>query len=130
MSTATIEDLRLPATDLTPEIITNPAGYIWIKGRSMNSKMTEILTRRLDEWIGNYSLDPAEITTVDFNLEYLSTSNINTFVNLLGKLKNVLKSDRKLVINWHYDDDDIDILEKGEDISNALKLPVRFCKNL
>jgi hypothetical protein len=67
---------------------------------------------------------------VDFSLEYLSTSNINTFVNLLGKLKNVLKSDRKLVINWHYDDDDLDIFEKGEDISNALKLPVRFCKNL
>jgi hypothetical protein len=129
MNTVIIEDLILPATSMTPEIVMNPMGHIWIKGRAMNSKMTEMISRRLDEWIGNYSMDPAETTTVDFSLEYLSTSNISIYINLLGKLKSVLKSDRKLVINWHYDDDDIDIFEKGEDISNALNIPVRFCKN-
>jgi hypothetical protein len=130
MNTATIEDLILPATSLTPEITMNSIGSIWIKGRAMNSKMTEILSRRLDEWIDNYASDPADTTTVDFNLEYLSTGNIKFYTNFLCKLKSVLRYDRKLIINWHYDDDDIDILEKGEDISNALNIPVKFCKNM
>lgn len=129
MDTVIIEDLILPATNMTPEIVMNPLGHIYITGRAMNSKMAELLSRQLDEWIGNYSMDPAETTTVDFSLEYLGTSNISIYINLLEKLKSVLKSGRKLIVNWHYDDDDIDIFEKGEDICNALQIPIRFCKN-
>lgn len=128
MNTVSAGELRIAATPQTPDVVLNPEGYIRISGRSMSPKMGDFVTR-IEDWINVYTTDPASVTVVDFNLEYLSTSNINIYIFLLGKLHNVAMSNRKMVVNWHYDDGDLDIFEKGEDIAMALNLPFRFCKN-
>lgn len=124
-----VEELKIAATPQTPDVVLNPEGYIRITGRSMSPRMGDFLTK-IEDWINVYTTDPAGVTVVDFNLEYLSTSNINIYIFLLGKLHNVALSNRKMIVNWHYDDGDLDIYEKGEDIAMALNLPFRFCKNL
>jgi hypothetical protein len=46
-------------------------------------------------------------------------------MNILKILLNVLPS-KKLAINWYYEQDDYDMLERGEFVSNALNFPIRF----
>jgi len=120
-----VDKLRISPTKYTPEINLSPDGMIIIRGRSMVSEMTEFF-KQTDEWIDKYICNPAEITCVDFHLEYLPTSNIKFYISLLSKIISIQLQNKKLIINWFYDEDDEDILEKGEYISTILNIPFNF----
>lgn len=122
-----MSQLRIFPTKTTPEVILNSEGYIKIKGRSMDANVDEF-TRQIEVWTENYIKDPADLTGVDFYLEYLSTSNINFYISLLRQVASTRLQNKKLIINWYYEDGDVDIQEKGEHISSVLNIPFNFKK--
>ena len=116
---------KIQPTKSTPEITLNPNGMIRIKGRSMIGNIIEF-SRQIDDWIDKYLIDPADLTCVDFYLEYLNTNNLKFYVSLLKKIETVKLKDKKLMINWYYEEGDEDIIEKGEYISSVLDVPYNF----
>jgi hypothetical protein len=102
-----------------PEIVLSPGGIIEIRGRSMIENVNEF-SKQIEDWINKYILNPTDITSVDFYLEYLNTNNIKFYISLLKKIENERLKDKKLVINWYYEEGDEDIYEKGEYISGCL----------
>ena len=48
------------------------------------------------------------------------------FISLLKKISNVKLKNKELVINWHYEEDDEDILAQGENISSVLDIPINL----
>lgn len=119
------EQLRIASAGNTPETLLDPAGYIRFKGRSMSPKTNEF-SASVDEWIGQYIQEPAHVTIVDFHFEYLSTGNIKMYVHFLEKLMKAAVHGHKLVVNWFYEEDDIDIFEKGENLSLALGIQLNY----
>ena len=122
-----MSQLRILSTKTTPEVILNSEGYLKIKGRSMDANVDEF-TRQIEVWTENYIKNPADLTGVDFYLEYLSTSNINFYISLLRQIASIRLQNKKLIINWYYEEGDVDILEKGEHISSILNFPFNFKK--
>ena len=122
-----MEELRLLATKNTPEIILNPEGRIKIKGRSIHENAIGFFVQ-VEDWITEYIKDPAEVTTVDLNLEYFNSSSAKIFVHLLQKIGYVTLKHKKFVFNWYYEDGDDDILERGEYFSNVLDIPFNYIK--
>jgi hypothetical protein len=120
-----MEELRLLATKNTPEIILNPEGRIKIKGRSIHENAIDFFVQ-VEDWITEYIKDPAEVTTVDLNLEYFNSSSAKIFVHLLQKIGYVTLKHKKFVFNWYYEDGDDDILERGEFFSSVLDAPFNF----
>lgn len=120
-----VDKLRILPTKCTPEVNLSPDGMIIIRGRSMVSDLTDFF-KQIDEWIDKYICNPAEITCVDFHLEYLPTSNFKFYISLLNKVISIQLQNKKFIINWFYDEDDEDILEKGENISTILNIPFNF----
>jgi SiaC family regulatory phosphoprotein len=120
-----MEELRLLATKNTPEIILNPEGRIKIRGRSIHENVIDFFAP-VEDWITEYILDPAEVTTVDINLEYFNSSSAKVFVHLLQKIGYVSLKHKKFVFNWYYEDGDDDILERGEFFSSVLDVPFNF----
>lgn len=116
---------KILSTNITPEISLNPDGTIKITGRSMNGNVTEF-ARHLEDWVDEYILNPADLTSVDFYLEYFNTINFNIYYNLLKKIASVKLLNKKYIINWYYDEGDEDILEKGEYFSSVLEIPFNF----
>jgi hypothetical protein len=116
---------KIQPTKSTPEITLNPNGMIIIKGRSMIGNIIEF-SRLIDDWIDKYLIDPADLTCVDFYLEYLNTNNLKFYVSLLKKIETVKLKDKKFMINWYYEEGDEDIIEKGEYISSVLDVPYNF----
>ena len=82
--------------------------------------------KKIEDWINNYIFNPPESTRIDFYLEYLNTTNIKFYISVLKRIETILLRDKKLVINWYYEEGDEDIFEKGEYISGSLKTGVRF----
>jgi hypothetical protein len=120
-----VQELRILPTKYAPEIILNPDGMIKIRGRSMIENVTEF-SKQIEDWIDKYICNPADITCVDFHLEYLPTFTTRFYISLLSKIAAVKLKNKKIIINWYYDEGDEDILEKGEYISSILDIPFNF----
>lgn len=120
-----MQKMRIFPTLSTPDILLDPDGIIKIEGRSMNANIKEF-SETIDNWVDKYLADPAEITKVDLYFEYLSTNNLIFYRSLLLKISMVLLKRKKYVINWIYDEGDLDIMEKGENISSSVGVDVNF----
>ncbi len=119
------EGLHILPTDTTPEIILNPEGIIKIKGRALVVNRTEV-PEQIMIWIDNYLIDPAETTYVIIAFEYLNSYSTTILVSILKSLSKVKQQSKELVVQWHYEEDDEDIFERGEFISETYNIPIEF----
>ena len=120
-----MQKIRIFPTLSTPDILLDPDGIIKIEGRSMNVNVMEF-SEPVDSWVDRYLADPADITKVDLYFEYLSTNNLIFYRSLLLKISMVLLKHKKYIINWIYDEGDVDIMEKGEIISTSVGVDINF----
>ena len=116
---------NIAPTKNTPEITLNPEGIIRIKGRSMIDNVIQF-SKEMDIWVNKYICDPADLTCVDFYMEYLNTNNLIFYISLLKKIETVRLKNKKFMVNWYYDEGDEDIIEKGEHISSVVDVPFNF----
>jgi SiaC family regulatory phosphoprotein len=116
---------NIAATQSTPQVVLDPEGVIIIKGRSMNKNAAEFY-KQVERWIDEYVCNPAGITRVDIYLEYFNNVNSKIFTALLKKISEVGLKDKEYIINWHYEEDDEDILAQGENISSVLNIPINM----
>jgi len=122
-----MEELRILPTKNTPEIILNPEGIIRIKGRSIHENVTEFF-EPVEDWISEYITVPADITSVDMNLEYFNSASAKVFIHILQKVTYVTLKHKKFVFNWYYEEGDDDILERGEYFASVLDVRINFIK--
>jgi hypothetical protein len=122
-----MEELRYTATKNTPEIILNPEGKIKIRGRSIHENAVDFFAP-VEEWVSEYILSPANVTSVEIALDYFNSASAKVFISILQKVTYVTLKHKKFVINWYYEEGDEDILERGEYFSSILDVPVNFIK--
>jgi hypothetical protein len=117
--------LHILPTGNTPEFLFNPDGIFKIKGRGLVTNNPEVI-QSIMGWIDEYLKDPAEITYVIIALEYLNSLSTTMLVSILRKLFQVTMKSGKLDIQWYYEEDDEDIIERGEFISTTFRIPIKF----
>lgn len=122
-----LERIHILPTDKTPEVILDPDGIIKIKGRYLVLNNTEV-PEQIKSWIEDYLLNPSESTVVIISLEYLNSFGTKILTSTLREISKVILYNKKFTIQWYYDDDDEDILERGEYISETLNMPIKFIK--
>jgi hypothetical protein len=120
-----MKELHILPSEKTPEIYLNPDGTFRIEGRGLSVNRTHI-TDQILEWLDLYLENPAEVTYVSITFEYLNSHSTSTLFTMLKKISQVLLQSKKLVIKWFYEEDDEDILERGEYIASVLNIPIEF----
>jgi len=118
-------ELHILPTENTPEFLFSPDGMMRIKGRGLFQNKTEAI-EQIMTWIDDYLNNPAEKTYVIIAFEYLNSFSTTILVSILRKLSQVILQSEKLVIQWYYEEDDEDILERGEYISSTLDISFEF----
>jgi tRNA(Phe) wybutosine-synthesizing methylase Tyw3 len=73
--------------------------------------------------VEEYIQHPGEKTTVKIQLEHFNTSSSKSLIGIFKRLEALKKEGRQVVINWHYDADDEDILEAGENFESVIEIP-------
>jgi hypothetical protein len=116
---------KIAPTESTPKVVLDPAGAITIRGRSLN-KNSEDVFQQIDSWLDVYLHNPAETTNVELYFEYFNSNNSTIFNALLKKISRLQLNNKKVVINWYYEEDDEDILSLGENISLVLHIPMNL----
>lgn len=113
-------------TPRTPEIILDPKqGIFEIEGRSIPENSVEFY-QPLMRWMDAYRQEPNLQTKFVIKLEYFNTSSSKCLVDILRKLEKIHNDGKEVILEWHYDEDDDDMRESGEDFKELLKLPVRM----
>jgi hypothetical protein len=120
-----IDTVHILPTNNTPEVLLNPDGIIKIKGRAIDESRAKY-SEPILVWIDSYLLNPAKITEVTIALEYLNSYNSIILASILRKLSQVNLQSKNLVVKWYIEDDDDDLLERGEYTSSSLKIPIEF----
>jgi hypothetical protein len=120
-----VDIIHILPTEKTPEFLLKPEGYIKIKGRGLILNETKI-PEQIMNWTDSYLKHPAEITLVIIAFEYLNSYSTIILISLLRKLSKVTELNKKLVIQWYYEPDDFDLLERGEYVLSAIKNPIEF----
>ena len=122
-----IRELHILSTLGTPEIILKPEGFIRIDGRGLIGHDYEI-SEQISNWISEYLLNPAEITVVIIALEYLNSLSAKILMSILKEISQVVQQHKQYFVHWCYEEDDEDILERGEYISASLNIPIDFIR--
>lgn len=119
-------DLLLDGTPKTPTVNFNPAtGLLDLRGRSIPENSIDFYKPLID-WIDEYGRAPKALTQLRVQLEYFNTSSSKCILDLLKKLEQVRNAGHQVEVLWHYELDDEDMMEAGEDYQAIVSLPFRM----
>jgi hypothetical protein len=122
-----MDKVHILPTNKTPEVLLNPAGIIKIKGRAIDESRTGV-PEQVMQWIDQYLLNPSEKTDITVALEFLNSFNTIVLTSILKKISQLIQQRKTLHIKWYYEEDDVDILDRGEYISSIIDVPIEFIK--
>jgi len=121
-----MDAISIEGTPKTPTVNFNAeSGLVEIKGRSIPENSIEFY-KPLVDWLEEYLANPASLTNVNIQLEYFNTSSSKCILDVFKKLEAIYKSGNEVIINWHYEEDDEDMLEAGEDYQSIIKIPFKM----
>ena len=121
-----METISIEGTAKTPTISFDLShGVLEIKGRSIPENSIEFY-KPLIEALEKYASKPQSNTNVNIQLEYFNTSSSKCILDVFKKLEAIHKNGNEIVINWHYEEDDEDMLEAGEDYQAIINVPFKM----
>ncbi len=123
------------ATDLTPEIILAPEeNKFIISGKSAPEDVRGLYYPVL-EWMEEFVASVRKSSRyTDTNhlifrldLEYFNSSSAKFLFDIFAHLKDLGNDGVPVDIEWHYDEEDTDLREAGEDLALLCELPFKYC---
>ena len=121
-----MESILIEGTPKTPSIKFEPSkGYLEIKGRSIPENSIEFYKPLIDQ-LEVYSNTPQANTNVVIQLEYFNTSSSKCILDVFKKLVAINNKGSQVLVNWHYEEDDEDMLEAGEDYQAIINVPFKM----
>ena len=108
---------------MTPSVDFNEEeGVLQLKGRSIPENSIEFFKPLID-WVESYARNPKNETKVHVQLEYFNTSSSKCILDLFKKLENIRNTGHEVKVLWHYEEDDEDMMEAGEDYKAIINVP-------
>ncbi len=128
--------LKIEPVEFTPKVVFDPEKhYFEIAGKSRPEDVSGFYEPVLN-WLNNYMKEviesPEKIYTEDnpmefnFKFEYFNSASSKMIFDILKKIRYFNNEGLPIKINWHYFEDDEDIMDSGEELSKLVKIPFNF----
>ncbi|MDQ3100374.1 MAG: DUF1987 domain-containing protein [Bacteroidota bacterium] len=118
--------LQLDGSSKTPTVNFDPeTGLLELKGRSIPENSIEFYKPLID-WIDKYGRSARTKTSLHVKLEYFNTSSSKCILDLFKKLEAIRAAGNEVSVLWHYEADDEDMLEAGEDYAGIINVPFKM----
>ena len=114
-----MDNLVIEGSKQTPEInFDAAAGVLSISGRSIPENTFEFFNPVLN-WLEAFALEAPDRVVTKINLEYFNTSSSKYILEILKRLKGILKDGKEVLVQWYYEEDDEEMMETGEDYEDV-----------
>jgi hypothetical protein len=130
--------LQIEKTDFTPLIYFSPVlNELTIEGVSRPENVTQFYTA-VNDWVAEYEsqlyknhvLAGKKFTIhVIFKFSYFNSASAKQIFIFLESLRRIRMMGYEIDIDWYYDDGDDQMLEDGEELSEAIEIPFNFHAN-
>lgn len=111
---------------LTPEVrLDANTGKCSLAGESFIENPREFY-QPIIEWVDLYIQEVKGSMTWDLKFLYLNSSSSKIMSSIFRKLKEYEDQGAKIEVNWHYPDDNTDLLEEGEYFKAASRLHINM----
>ncbi|MCB0792990.1 MAG: DUF1987 domain-containing protein [Flavobacteriales bacterium] len=118
--------LHIEGTTKTPQVDLDPtSGKLDLRGRSIPENSIEFY-KPLINWVDEYARTAQPRTLMHVQLEYFNTSSSKCILDLFKKLEAIRSNGKDVVVHWHYEEDDEDMLEAGEDYQAIINIPFKM----
>jgi len=121
------DKIEIPGNQDTPGVLfDNESKKFSISGRSFPAdadKFYQPLIKWLDDYKNN---NPESETVFDVKMEYFNTASAKMILDIFFKLEDIAEGGNQVKINWHYLDEDEDMLEAGEEFNEIVELKFDF----
>ncbi len=77
-------------------------------------------------WLDEYIENPNEETIFEVKLVYYNTASSKALLKILQKLELLQKKGHKVIVRWHYEEDDEDLQIAGEDYAELIQIQFEF----
>ncbi|MBE0654767.1 MAG: DUF1987 domain-containing protein [Bacteroidales bacterium] len=121
-----MQPLIIEPTQKSP-LIELKYGELNFSGCSVHNDPRTFFTPVLN-WIVEYLEDPPEETLVNIKFEYIDSSSLKFIFETLRLLEHA-SGDKRIKVNWHYEQNDADILELGEIIQSKINIDFNFIED-
>lgn len=123
-----MENIKIEGTTKTPTVdFDRSSGVLVIRGRSIPENSIDFY-KPLVDWIDNYAESPNDLTVLNMQLEYFNTSSSKCILDVFKKLEQINKNGKEVQIQWHYEEEDEDMLEAGEDYDAIIDIDFKMVK--
>jgi hypothetical protein len=116
----------------SPKVLLDPDNKIYmIEGESRPPDVREFYGQVLT-WLDEFSIhltksaENGEPVIFDFNFEYFNSSSGKLILDICKHLGNMRTQGKNIIVNWHFEKDDFDMLEAGKEISKIVKFPFEY----
>jgi len=96
-------------------------GYGEITGKSYPPDVNGFYTP-LIEWFDKFGKITSEEFELNIKLDYINTASLKVLMDLMYKIEEAVHSGKNIVIKWFYPDDDIEMLEIGEEFERLVEV--------
>src|SRR5688500_3874915 len=118
--------LQLEGTPKTPHVNFDPeTSLLALKGRSIPENSIDFYKPLID-WIDTYGRSATSKTALHVQLEYFNTSSSKCILDVFKKLEAIRAAGNDVTVLWHYEADDEDMLEAGEDYAGIINVPFKM----
>lgn len=117
-----MKDLVLEKTANTPAVNFKSSGILKIEGRSIPENPGDFYDRLIN-WIKEYYNDPAPLTKIELNLEYVNSGSSKYLLGIFRLIKKKHDEGYKSEVNWYYEEDDEAIHSLGEHYRSTVNVP-------
>lgn len=119
-----MEEIAIKGSDKTPTVIFKP-GELIIYGRSVPDNSYEFF-RPLIRAVQKYCAEEKYPTVIKITLDYISTGSSKCILDILKEFEKYFSAGNKTEVEWHYEEDDEDMEELGEDYKAIIDIPFNF----
>jgi hypothetical protein len=118
--------IKIEGNQKTPTVnFDEVTGLLELKGRSIPENSIDFYKPLID-WVDKYARSPQPRTAMHVQLEYFNTSSSKCILDLFKKLEGVRATGNEVTVFWHYEADDEDMLEAGEDYQAIINIPFKM----
>jgi hypothetical protein len=124
--------LIIEQTTNSPKVILDPDNNVFeISGESRPPNVFEFY-QEIINWMGDYtshmikSYDPVEPVVFNMDFEYFNSSSAKYLLDFSKQIANLNQARKNVAVKWHYEEDDMDMLEAGREMSRIAKIPFEY----
>jgi hypothetical protein len=122
-----MEKLHVHHTKTTPSIVFDAdKAEFKITGRSIPADAT-IFYSPADKWAEKFTaVFEGDTISIDIMLDHLNTGSVRSILTILTRFIRMKARGKTINVNWHYEQEDEDIRDKGEEMSLILEHPFNY----